>query len=123
HEPAADRRLEGPQEGVASIALNATGRRLAAGSRDGGLYVWDFETGTLLHRQELSAIVKALHFLDDSRLLVAAGKRLLLLSADNGALRHERPLPGAAEAFVVTPDRREVLVGTPDGTIHRVRLP
>jgi serine/threonine protein kinase/WD40 repeat protein len=122
-DPSAQRRLRGPQQGVVSIALNATDRRLAAGARDGRLYVWDFATGALLHHQELGAIGKALHFLDDSRLLIAAGKRLLLMSADNGEVIQQRTLPGVAETFVVTADGKEAIVGTPDGTIHRVRLP
>jgi serine/threonine protein kinase/WD40 repeat protein len=122
-DPSAQRRLRGPQQGVVSIAINATGRRLAAGSGDGRLYVWDFKTGALLYHQELGAIGKALHFLDDSRLLIPAGKRLLLTSADNGEVIQQRTLPGVAETFVVTADGREALVGTPDGTVHRVRLP
>ena len=109
--------------GVDSIALDETGRRIAAGSSDGGLYVWDFRAGTLLHRKELGAIAPSLHFLDDSGLLVAAGSRLLLLSAEDGAVRRELTLPRTSAAFVVTPDRKQALVATDDGTIHRVLLP
>jgi WD40 repeat protein len=72
-DPAAERLLKGPREGVDSIAIDATGRLIAAGSRDRGLYVWDFRPGTLLHRQELCVGARTMHFLDVSRLLVADG--------------------------------------------------
>ena len=122
-DPSAQRRLIGPRAGVDSIALDEAGRRVAAGSFDGGLYVWDFRDGTLLYRKQLGAMAPSLHFLDDSGVLVAAGSRLLLLSTEDGAVRRELTLPGTATAFVVTPDRKQALVATGDGAIHRVSLP
>ena len=121
--PSARRRLVGPRMVVHSIAIDEAGRRIAAGSDDGGLYVWDFPSGTPLYRKELGAISRSLHLFDDSGLLVIAGGRLLLLSALDGAVLRELTLPGGATAFVVAPDRREALVATTDGTIHGVRLP
>ncbi len=120
---AAQRRLIGSRAAVDSIDLVDDGRRIAAGSKNGGLYVWDFQGGTLLFRKELGAMAPSLHGLDDSGLLVAAGRRLLLLSAEDGAVRRELTLPQTAAAFVVTPDRKEALVATVDGAIHRVLLP
>ena len=122
-DPQAQRRLVGPRGPVDSIALDGAGRRIAAGSRDGGLYVWDFRGGTLLHREGLGAMAPSLHFLGDSGLLVAAGSRLLLLSAEDGAVRRELVLPQGVADFVVTPDRKEALVATVDGAIHKVLLP
>jgi len=121
--PAAERRLKGPLEGVWSIALAASGRRIAATSEDGGVYVWDFNAGTLLHRQELGADSRSLHFFDDSRLLVAAGRRLLLFAADNGSVLRELTLQHRVRDFVANPDGTEALVGTADGSIHRVLVP
>ena len=122
-DPTAERLLKGPRSAVESIAIDATGCRIAAGSRDGGLYVWDFKAGSLLHRQELGASVTALHFLDDARLLVGSGRRLLLLSTDDSVVLQKLTMPGAVGAFVVIPDQPDALVGTSDGAIHRVRLP
>ena len=121
--PTTERLLKGPKASVRTIALDAKGRRIAAGSDDGGLYVWDFKAGTLLLRKEIDITASSLHFLDDSRLLVATTNRLLLLSSDNGAIRQELKLPREVAAFVVTPDSREALVGTTDGAVHRVLFP
>jgi serine/threonine protein kinase/WD40 repeat protein len=121
--PTAERLLKGPQLAVETIALNATGRRVAASSLDGGLYAWNLKSGTLLHRKDLGSPPTALHFLNDSRLLVCADKRLFLLSIDEGRVLYELTIPGTNNTFVVTPDQKEALVGTPDGMIHRVRLP
>ena len=122
-DPTAERRLTGPKGGISAIAIDPIGRRVAAGSSDGGLYVWDFKVGTLLYRQEVGASATTLNFSEESRLLVAAGKRLLLLAAEDGTVRHELTLPGVAQAFVVYPDGKKALVGTPDGVIHSVLLP
>jgi serine/threonine protein kinase/WD40 repeat protein len=121
-DPTAERLLTGPRSPVASIALDTTGRRIAAGAFDGTLHVWDFKTGALVHREKLGATPWSLHFLDDARLLVGAGTRLLLLSADNGAVLKERKLSENAE-FVVTADSKEAFVVTVAGMVHRVRLP
>jgi hypothetical protein len=77
----------------------------------------------LLYHRELGDRAGTLHFLDDSRLLVASGKRLLLWAVHDGTVLRELTLPDEAAAFVVTPDGSEALVGTPDGAIHTVRLP
>ena len=71
----------------------------------------------------MGASATTLNFLEESRLLVAAGKRLLLLAAEDGTVRHELTLPDVAQAFVVYPDGKEALVGTPVGVIHSVLLP
>src|SRR5262249_5322552 len=67
--------------------------------------------------------VRALRFLDDNRLLVATGDRLVELSADDGAIRRGVSFPTEVATFVVMPDKSEALVGTSDGRIQRVRLP
>ena len=121
--PTAERLLKGPKDSVYTIALDARGRRIAASSDDGGLYVWDFKAGTLLFRKQIAITARSLHFLDDSRLLVATSNRLLLLSSDNGAIHQELQVPGEVAAFVVTPDSKEALIGATDGAVHRVLLP
>jgi eukaryotic-like serine/threonine-protein kinase len=120
--PQIERRLEGPKEQVLDVAFDPSGKRLAAASLDGGLYLWEFETAALRYRIDLAGI-RAVRFLDDSQCVIAAGNRLVLLAAGDGAVRREVTFPAVAAAFVITPDRREALVATFDGMIHRIRLP
>ena len=107
--PTAERLLKGPKASITTIAIDATGHRIAAGSGDGGLYAWDFKTGKLLLRKEIDITARSLHFLDDSRLLVATTNRLLLLSSDSGAIHQELKLPGEVAAFVVSTDSEGAL--------------
>jgi serine/threonine protein kinase/WD40 repeat protein len=120
--PMMQRRLEGPRQGIVDCAFDPSGAHFAAASQDGGLYLWEFETGALRYRVDLPGIT-AVRFLDSNQLVVAAGNRLVLLAADAGAVRREETFPSIAAAFVITPDQREALVCTKDGTIHQVRLP
>jgi WD40 repeat protein len=120
--PMLQRRLPGPKQGIVDMAFDQSGAQLAASSGDGGLYLWDFKTGVLRYRVNLPGI-RTVRFLDKNQLVVAAGNRLILLAADVGAVRRQATLPNIAAAFAITPDQREALVLTSDGTIHRVRLP
>jgi serine/threonine protein kinase/WD40 repeat protein/tetratricopeptide (TPR) repeat protein len=114
------RRLAGPKKPVLDVAFDPSGRRVAAASEDGGLYLWEFETGELQQRVELPGI-RAVRFLDESQLVVAVGNRLILLAAADGEVRREQRFPTSLAALVVTSDRSAAIVLTKDGTIHRVR--
>ena len=116
-----ERRLEGPQQPVLDIAFDPTGHRLAAAAQNGGIHVWDFERGLLENRLDLDGVT-VIQYLDETQLLAGAGSRLMLLAASDGVVLSEVSLPGKAAAFVITPDRREALVGDSNGSIHRVRL-
>jgi WD40 repeat protein len=120
--PMMQRQLQGPRQGIVDCAFEPSGAHLAAASRDGGLYLWEFKTGVLRYRVDLPGIT-AVRFLDSDQLVVAAGNRLILLAANDAAVRRQVTLPNIAAAFVITPDQREAVVCTRDGTIHRVRLP
>jgi serine/threonine protein kinase/WD40 repeat protein/tetratricopeptide (TPR) repeat protein len=117
---AAERSLVGPQEAVRDIAFDNTGRTLAATSADGHLYVWDFETGVLQKTIKLDA--GPIHFLDDNQFVAASQNRLLIVSAKEGTVSREVGLLSPIQTLVVTPDKREVLVGTKDGSVHRVQI-
>lgn len=123
-DPSAERCLEGPRAYIGAMVIDPSGSRIATVSMDGGLYIWDLKTGKLLVRQNLPANhVRTLHFLDQSRLLASVEDSLLLLSVDDGAVLRERTLPAIVRGYVATPDRKEVLVCTVDGSLHRFRLP
>jgi WD40 repeat protein len=124
--PTSERLLKGPKNSVLDVSFDPTGSSLAAASVDGGLYLWDFETGELRHHLnigQISAIRSAIRFLDDTQLLVAAGNRLMLVTVKDGIVRREVTLPTKVAAFGITPDRKESILVTIDGTIRRVRLP
>jgi serine/threonine protein kinase/WD40 repeat protein len=119
--PIHERRLQGPKKQILELAFDATGKQLAAVSENDGLYLWDFESGALRYRAEL-ANIKAARFLDDGQLLVAAGKRLLVLAGDDGTISRDLNLSAVATGLVVAPNQKEAFVGTSDGSIHRIRL-
>jgi WD40 repeat protein len=120
-DPATERRLKGPQTVNQDVAFSPSGRRLAACSWAGDLYLWELETGTLRYQQR-SAGIKAIAFLDEAHLLAATTDHLKVLAVNDGAVRREGRLPTAFATFAVTSDRKEVLVATTDGSIHRARL-
>lgn len=121
-DPTVERRLKGPRDGVFDLAFDPSGSRLAAACQDGALYLWNFETGALQHRIRLAGL-RAVRFLDEAHVLAAAGRRLVLLAAGDGAALRQLDLPSVVTAIVINPDRRGALVGTNDARVHRVRLP
>lgn len=116
-----ERRLVGPQQPLIDIAFDPTGHLLAASSEDGALFLWEFETSVLLKRLEMPGIGPIL-FLDESQLLVAAGNRLMLIEAADGAVSGEVTFSSRPAAVVVSLDHSKAFVLTSDGTIHRVRI-
>jgi eukaryotic-like serine/threonine-protein kinase len=127
--PMGERFLKGPKSDVIDVTFDPTGKNLAAASVDGGLYLWNFETGELRYRVNIGRVTargnfgSAVRFLDATQLLVATAQRVILVSAKDGAVRHEVNLPTPVVAFVITPDRRECFISTSGGTVYRARLP
>ncbi|MEI6538259.1 MAG: hypothetical protein WCO86_01850, partial [Planctomycetota bacterium] len=98
------------------------GLSLAATSEDGGVYIWDFESGVLQNRIDLPG-TQAIQYLDDRTLVVAVMNRLVLIAADDGTIRGEVALPTLIDAMVLTPDRQAALTMSRGGVLHRIHLP
>ena len=68
------RTLEGHSEPVHTVAFSPDGLRIASGSRDGAIILWDIQTGNKLHTLEGHAEpVSSVAFSTDGLTLASAG--------------------------------------------------
>jgi WD40 repeat protein len=123
------RRFAGPPDGRV-VALSADGTHLAAGARDGGIWVWETATGKLLHQlqhprpDQSSGGVLCLAFSPDNgpgRLLASGGwgKGACLWSVATG--RRWAELPGHdywVYSLCFSPDGKTLAVAHRDRTIR-----
>ena len=70
--------LDGTGGRSSALHLAPDGRRVAAGDEDGGVRVWDVETGAIVFRHDYGARVGAIRLGPSGRLAVGAGDRLYL---------------------------------------------
>lgn len=57
---------------VTSVAFNRTGDRIASGSSDGTIKIWDVSSGALLHVLKGDGIVRSVEFSSDGKQIVSA---------------------------------------------------
>src|SRR5262249_39659765 len=68
---------------ITSLAVSSDGRRALAGMKDGAIWLWDVEGGTLLRRcQGLKEPVTCLAFSPDGRRWLSGDKQGIILQGD-----------------------------------------
>lgn len=98
---------------VNSVAFSPTGTRIASGSDDGTVILWDANTGEQIFRlKEFNDRIAAVAFSPDGKEVLASGSNgsLLLWNVKTGALIHQfKGLKRAIGAIAFSPDGNRII--------------
>jgi WD40 repeat protein len=105
-------RLTGKWYGLA-VALAPDGKRLACGTGDGEIYLWEVATGKQLFRvqQKSRDRVWSLAFSPDGTTLASAGAVLRLWDASTGAVKRKFDHAEKIDVVAFTPDGKRLVSG------------
>jgi RNA polymerase sigma factor (sigma-70 family) len=119
------RRLNGPQQRIASFSFSPDGTTLAVGGRaqqrEQSISLWEVATGKELRRLPMGG-VKAMAFSPDGRTLAAGGHdpAIHLWEAASGKeLRHWASPVGLVTVLAFSPGGRTLVAGSEDKTVHQ----
>jgi WD40 repeat protein len=112
-----------PYNAVESLAFSPDGRRLAAGTASGLVYVWDAITGQPLDPFDTGAraVIWSIAFSPDGRLLAAGSADTTIYVWNVVTRKPQGPLRGhtaAVTGVVFSPDGKTVLSGSADRTLR-----
>ena len=121
----ARRALHGQPKGVATLAFDRSGRRVASSGQDGTLIVWDVATGSVLRRETIgSGSAVSIAFLGDGRHLVGSVTgQVALVDLEGKEPTRRVGLPHGWGRFVVDAGRSHLIVGGADGALCAMSLP
>ncbi|GAB4135681.1 MAG: hypothetical protein Kow0040_21030 [Thermogutta sp.] len=113
-----------PAVEVTAMQFDPGGRRLALGTADGRIQVWDFERRTSVSTSLRPAPVGALAFSPDGESLAAAaeGSAICLFSRDLSTVDRWSEVPGFITSLAFTPDGEALISGTPPDPAGRVEI-
>ncbi|MEQ9407783.1 MAG: hypothetical protein RIK87_08645 [Fuerstiella sp.] len=119
------RNITGHSDRVVCLAFSPSGERLASGSGDGEIRIWDVATGievSLLHETDRS--IGAVTFDGTGTRLYSVGwhSALDVWDTGSGRLLERIPLPAAAESCILIEKDTRILIGCADGVVRRCDL-
>jgi WD40 repeat protein len=103
---------------VTSLAFDAAGTTLLAGTDGGTTHVWDLKSGLELQAFVGEGPVRAVLAMPTSALLLRAGDDQRITVLRPSAVRAVPASPKPLRALAVTPDGRSVLAAGDDGTVR-----
>jgi WD40 repeat protein/serine/threonine protein kinase/tetratricopeptide (TPR) repeat protein len=117
--------LHGQRKGVASVAFDASGRRVASVAEDGTLIVWDASSGGVVRRELIGPPLGIkVAFVEDGRRVAASVNGLVaLVDLDGKEPTRRVSLPHGGGSFVIDARRKRLVVGTGDGELIALSLP
>ncbi|KZP08039.1 hypothetical protein FIBSPDRAFT_1052611 [Athelia psychrophila] len=124
--PALQQVFEGHTGSVYSVAFSLDGQRIASGSQDGTVRIWDATTGTLVagpfKLEGHPSHVLSMAFSPDGQHIVSGseGKTIRILAAASGAII-TGPFEGhtsTVNSVVFSPDGQRIASGSEDGTVQ-----
>ena len=110
-----------PTKDVEAVVFSPDGKWIALGMRDGGVSIWEVDSGRLLHFfRENTALVRALCFSHDGRLLASGSwnNRVVLYNLDTGVNSRLEGHRDAVDGLAFAPDDKTLVSASSDGTIR-----
>ena len=111
---------------IEAIALTPDGREIIAGTRAGGLHVWDADSGRGFHLPPQGTGVTSLAVSPDGRLLASGTEGGIVRLWDTsllGQIGQTYKLAGAITSLAFDPGGRILAMGEDDGTIRLWEVP
>jgi WD40 repeat protein len=110
--------LEGHRETILAVAWSPDGKRVATGSLDRSVRVWDLESASeIMLNGAAEEAITSLRFSPDGSLLAAGDRafQVRLLKVSDGSVAHMQAHPDAVSSLSFSPDGQWLAVGGSSG--------